>query len=129
MTSAQGLIGHHEFFDDRSFTRTGKNDSGAPSFRVSPITPVLPGHKWHGEVWAKGTAATGSSQIALSWFDINDSWLGGATSASLPLGTTGWTKLSIDGTAPAGSASMQIHLKSGDNSGTVWFDDLVVTPA
>ena len=110
-----------------SFTRTGKDPSGAPSWRVSPITPVQAGQKWHGEVWAKGTAATGSSQIALSWFDINDKWLGGATSASLKAGTTAWTKLSIDGIAPAGSASMQIHLKSGDNSGTVWFDDVSVT--
>jgi hypothetical protein len=110
-----------------SFTRTGKNDSGAPSWRVSPITPVQAGQKWHGQAWAKGTAATGSTQIALSWFDINDNWLGGATSASLPPATTTWTKLSIDGTAPTGSASMQIHLKSGDNSGTVWFDDVIVS--
>ena len=41
----------------------------------------------------QGNAATGTTQIALSWFDINDKWLGGASSASLPAGTTGWTKL------------------------------------
>jgi hypothetical protein len=110
-----------------SFTRTSKNPSGAPSVRVSPIAPVQPGQKWHGEVWAKGNAATGQTQIALSWFDINDKWLGGASSASLPAGTTNWTKLSVDGVAPAGAASMQIHLKSGDNSGTIWFDDISVT--
>jgi hypothetical protein len=110
-----------------SFTRTSKDPSGAPSVRVAPITPVQPGQKWRGEVWAKGTAATGQTQIALSWFDSKDSWLGGASSASLPAGTTGWTKLSVGGVAPAGAASMQIHLKSGDNSGTIWFDDASVT--
>jgi Cellulase (glycosyl hydrolase family 5) len=110
-----------------SFTHTSKTAAGAPSFRVSPITPVQPGQKWHGEVWAKGNAATGSTQIALSWFGADDQWLGGASSASLPLGTTNWTKLSVDGIAPAGAASMQIHIKSGANSGTIWFDDVVVS--
>jgi hypothetical protein len=110
-----------------SFTRTGKDPSGAPSIRVAPITPVQPGQKWHGEVWVKGNAATGQSLIALSWFDANDKWLGGVSSAALKAGTTNWTKLSVDGVAPAGSASMQIHLKSGDNSGTMWFDDVAVS--
>ncbi|GAA2604781.1 glycoside hydrolase 5 family protein [Paractinoplanes durhamensis] len=110
-----------------SLTGTGKTPAGSPSFRVAPIGPVSAGQKWHGEVWVRGNAATGTTQIALSWFDINDKWLGGNTSAALPTGTTNWTKLTADGVAPAGSASMQIHLKSGDNKGSVWFDDVVVT--
>jgi hypothetical protein len=110
-----------------SLTNTGKTSAGSPSYRVSPVDPVKAGQKWHGEVWAKGSATTGSSQIAFSFFDINDKWLGGVSSASLPAGTTGWTKLVVDGVAPAGSTSMQVHLKSGDNKGTVWFDDAVVS--
>ena len=109
-----------------SFANTGKTTSGAPSMRVSPITPVQPGKKWHGEVWARGNAATGTTQISLSWFDINDKWLGGVSSAALPVGTTSWIKLVVDGIAPAGSASMQVHLKSGDNKGTIWFDDVTL---
>ena len=111
-----------------SFTNTGKSDAGsAPSYRVAPIAPVQSAQKWHGEVWARGSNATGVSQIALSWFDINDKWLGGVSSPNLATGTTGWTKLSVNGSAPAGSASMQVHLKSGDNDGTVWFDDVLIT--
>ncbi|MBU2662598.1 cellulase family glycosylhydrolase [Actinoplanes bogorensis] len=111
-----------------SMTNTGKTSAGSsPSYRVAPIAPVKPGQKWHGEVWARGNAATGTTQIALSWFDANDKWLGGVSSSILPTGTTGWTKLAVDGVAPAGSASMQVHLKSGDNTGTVWFDDAVIT--
>ncbi|MEU4242143.1 glycosyl hydrolase [Actinoplanes sp. NPDC026619] len=110
-----------------SLTNTGKNASGTPSFRVSPIAPVSSNQKWHVEAWVRGNAATGTTQIALSWFDINDKWLGGVASAALPVGTTNWTKLTVDGVAPAGSASMQIHLKSGENKGTVWFDDVVVS--
>ncbi|GIF18092.1 hypothetical protein BJ973_008943 [Actinoplanes tereljensis] len=110
-----------------TLTNTGKTASGAPSFRVAPLAPVVSGQKWHGEAWARGNAATGATQIALSWFDINDKWLGGGASALLPTGTTNWTKLVVDGVAPAGSVSMQIHLKSAENTGTVWFDDVVVS--
>jgi hypothetical protein len=110
-----------------SFADTGKTAAGSPSYRVAPITPVQGGQKWHAEVWARGNAATGTNQIALSWFDAGDKWLGGAASAALPAGTTNWTKLTVDGAAPAGAASMQIHLKSGENDGTIWFDDVVVS--
>ena len=109
-----------------SFTNTGKTASGVPSMRVSPITPVQAGQKWHGEVWARGNAATGATQISLSWFDVKDKWLGGASSATLPVGTTSWIKLAVDGVAPAGSVSMQVHLKSGANKGTIWFDDVAL---
>jgi hypothetical protein len=111
-----------------SFTNTGKSTTGStPSYRVAPIPAVQSGQNWHGEVWARGNKSTGASQIALSWFDINDKWLGGVSSPSLVDGTTDWMKLSVDGPAPAGSASMQVHLKSGDNDGTVWFDDVAVS--
>ncbi|WP_240670118.1 cellulase family glycosylhydrolase [Actinoplanes solisilvae] len=110
-----------------SMTNTGKTSAGSPSYRVAPIAPVKSGQKWHGEVWARGNAATGTTQIALSWFDANDKWLGGASSTWLPVGTTGWTKLVVDGVAPAGSVSMQVHLKSGENKGTVWFDDALIS--
>ncbi|HEX5199147.1 MAG TPA: cellulase family glycosylhydrolase [Actinoplanes sp.] len=110
-----------------TMTNTGKTPAGSPSYRVSPIVPVQPGQNWHAEVWARGNAATGATQIALSWFDAGNRWLGGASSASLPPGTTNWTKLSVDQVAPAGAASLQIHLKSGDNTGTVWFDDVAMT--
>ena len=110
-----------------SMTNTGKTAAGSPSYRVAPIAPVKAGQKWHGEVWARGNAATGTTQIALSWFDANDKWLGGASSTWLPVGTTGWTRLVVDGVAPAGSASMQVHLKSGENKGTIWFDDALIS--
>ncbi|MGX6603073.1 cellulase family glycosylhydrolase [Micromonosporaceae bacterium Da 78-11] len=109
-----------------SFTNTGKSAAGSPSYRVAPITPVQSAQKWRAEVWARGSGATGATQIALSWFDINDKWLGGVSSPVLPTGSTGWTKLTTSGAAPAGSASMQVHLKSADNDGTVWFDDVAI---
>ncbi|WP_285555820.1 glycosyl hydrolase [Actinoplanes regularis] len=114
-------------FGSVQFSATRRNGIDLPSLRIAPITPVQPGGKWHAEAWAKGQNATGSNQIALSWFDANNKWLGQAQSKQLPAGTTGWIRLTVDATAPAGAASVQLHLKSGDNSGTVWFDDVVLS--
>ncbi|MEU4688183.1 cellulase family glycosylhydrolase [Actinoplanes sp. NPDC023714] len=109
------------------FSGTGRTSAGLPSVRTSPVNPVLPGQKWHAEAWAKGTGVTGSNEIALSWFDANDKWLGQSSSKQVAKGTSNWTKLTVDATAPAGAASVQLHLKSGDNSGSVWFDDVVLS--
>ncbi|BCY14113.1 cellulase family glycosylhydrolase [Actinoplanes sp. L3-i22] len=109
------------------FNGTSRTDTGLPSLRTSPVTPVQPGYRWHAEAWAKGQNLTGTTEIALSWFDANDKWLGQSQSKPLPTGTTGWTKLTVDATAPAGAASVQLHLKSGDNKGTAWFDDVAVS--
>ncbi|WP_328460837.1 cellulase family glycosylhydrolase [Actinoplanes sp. NBC_00393] len=109
------------------FSRTTRTSSGLPALRTSPISPVQAGQRWHAAAWARGSNATGITEIALSWFDINDKWLGQATSARLKTGTTGWTKLTVDAVAPAGATSVQLHLKSGDNTGTVWFDDVTLS--
>ncbi|WP_229069516.1 cellulase family glycosylhydrolase [Actinoplanes sp. DH11] len=106
------------------FSGTGRSGSNIPSVRTSPVTPVQPGKAWHAEAWAKGLNVTGSNEIALSWFDANDKWLGQNSSKQVAKGTSGWTKLTVDAVAPAGAASVQLHLKSGDNTGTVWFDDV-----
>ncbi|WP_203827539.1 cellulase family glycosylhydrolase [Actinoplanes palleronii] len=109
------------------FSGTNRSDTGLPSVRTAPVTPVQPGQKWHAEAWAKGQNVTGTSEIALSWFDAGDKWLGQASSKPVPAGTSGWTRLTVDTTAPAGAASVQLHLKSGDNKGAVWFDDVTLS--
>ncbi|WP_436527323.1 cellulase family glycosylhydrolase [Actinoplanes sp. HUAS TT8] len=109
------------------FSGTGRTDSGLPSIRTAPVSPVQGGQRWHAEAWAKGQGLTGTTEIALSWFDADDRWLGQAQSRPLATGTTGWTKLTVDATAPAGAAGVQLHLKSGDNKGTVWFDDVALS--
>jgi hypothetical protein len=107
------------------FANTGRASSGLPSIRTAPINPVLPGQKLRAEAWAKGLNVTGTNEIALSWFDANDKWLGQNTSKQVAKGTSNWTRLTVDAVAPAGAASVQLHLKSGDNTGSVWFDDVV----
>jgi hypothetical protein len=108
------------------FTNTGGTSGGMPSLRLSPIEPVQAGQLWRVQVWAKGSMATGTNQLALSWFDVTGRYLTQTSSAPLPAGTTSWTALSVRATAPAAAASVEIHLKSGNNTGTVWFDDMTI---
>ncbi|GAA4946854.1 cellulase family glycosylhydrolase [Actinoplanes utahensis] len=109
------------------FSGTGRTDAGLPSLLTSPITPVQAGHKWRAEAFARGASATGTTEITLSWFGADGEWIGQHSSNRLPAGTTSWTKLVVNATAPAGAAGVQLHLKSGDNKGTVWFDDVAVS--
>ncbi|MEU4243366.1 glycosyl hydrolase [Actinoplanes sp. NPDC026619] len=109
------------------FSGTTRSGNNLPSLLTSPITPVQPGAAWHAEAYARGTAATGITEIALSWFDINGTWISQNTSNRLPAGNTTWTQLVVDTVAPAGAAGVQLHLKSGDNTGTVWFDDVAIS--
>jgi cellulase (glycosyl hydrolase family 5) len=109
------------------FSRTSRTSAGLPSLRVSPITPVQPGYRWRAEAYARGSNATGTTEIALSWFDANGKWISQSTSNQLPQGNTGWTKLVVETTAPPRAAGVQLHLKSGDNTGTVYFDDVAVS--
>jgi hypothetical protein len=109
------------------FSGTTRSGSNLPSLLTSPITPVQGGHSWHAEAYARGVSATGITEIALSWFDINGTWIGQNTSNRLPTGNTGWTELSVDAVAPAAATSVQLHLKCGDNTGTVYYDDVSIS--
>ncbi|MCW2140388.1 Cellulase (glycosyl hydrolase family 5) [Actinoplanes cyaneus] len=106
------------------FSGTGRDPRGLPSLRISPVTPVRGGQTWSASAWARGENATGTTEIALSWFDERGRWIRQDTSARLKRGTTGWTKLTVNAVAPDHAAGLQLHLKSGDNAGSVWFDDV-----
>ncbi|WP_307833809.1 cellulase family glycosylhydrolase [Actinoplanes derwentensis] len=109
------------------FSGTTRTAAGLPSLIISPITPVQAGFRWRAEAFARGINATGTTEIALSWFDVNGKWISQNLSNRLPAGNSGWTKLVVEAVAPAGATSVQLHLKSGDNTGTVWFDDVAIS--
>ncbi len=106
------------------FSGTGRDMRGLPSLRISPVTPVQGGQSWSASAWACGLDATGTTEITLSWFDDRGQWIRQDRSARLPRGTTDWTRLTVDAVAPEDAAGVQLHLKSGDNAGSVWFDDV-----
>ena len=108
---------------------SGGDNQAVPAFYSAPISPqVVPGQVYAAAAWARGLNATGSTRVALSWFSASGAYVGQTESMPLAAGTTSWTYLVAQGAAPVSAAYVLIYLKSSDNSGTAWFDDVSFTP-
>jgi hypothetical protein len=104
------------------------SDADMPAFYTVPVQPqIVPGCQYRVTAWVRGQAATGTTVVNVSWFNDQGVFMSGSDSAGLGPGDTGWTELEATGTAPPGAAFAEIWLKSADNSGTVWFDDVTWT--
>jgi hypothetical protein len=104
---------------------SGGSDGGVPAFYTVPVQPlVVPGGRYRVTAWVRGRQATGTTLVNVSWFNDQGVFMSGSDSPSLGWGDTAWTELAVTGTAPAGAAFAEIWLKSADNAGTAWFDDV-----
>ena len=104
------------------------SDGGVPAFYTVPVQPqIVPGGQYRVTAWVRGQAATGTTVVNVSWFNTQGVYMSGSDSAGLSPGDTDWTELEATGTAPPGAAFAEIWLKSADNSGTAWFDDVTWT--
>jgi hypothetical protein len=110
-------------------SQTTGDATGAPSFFAMPvITPLRVGEQFHVQGWAKGEGVTGINVVSVSWFGAGYVYLGQDASTPLRYGTTPWTELTALVTVPAGALYARIYVKSFNNRGTVWFDDVTFTP-
>jgi hypothetical protein len=101
------------------------SDGGMPAFYTVPVSPrIVPGDRYRVTAWVRGKGATGTTVVNVSWFNTEGVFTSGTDSAVLSPGDTDWTELEATGTAPPGAAFAEIWLKSADNSGVVWFDDV-----
>jgi hypothetical protein len=106
-------------------TGTSSSDDNAPGLWAVPVNShVVPGQTVAASVWGRGQNAKGDNRLSISFFDTNGVYCGQIESPSVPSGSTGWAKLTASGTVPPDAAYVRLYLKSSDNSGTVWFDDV-----
>ena len=111
-----------------TLSATGGNSSVVPSFeQTSAAVPTVTGERFVATAWAKGAGVTGTNTIAIAWFGASGNYLGSTSSAVLPTGDPGWTQLTVASPAPAGAAYDEVHLKSEDNTGTVWYSNVGLT--
>jgi hypothetical protein len=61
----------------------------------------------------------------LAWFGPNG-YISQNESVVANTRTIGWQQLTISGDAPVGATIVQVHLKSANNPGTSYFDDVSV---
>ena len=107
---------------------TKSSGGGDPAFVAAPVTqPTAAGQTFELTAWAEGTNATGQNRVAICWFTASGGYLSEADSPILPIGATNWLQLKVTSAAPSGAAYELIYLKSGDNAGTVHFDDITFT--
>lgn len=88
--------------------------------------PVRPGKRYRATVWIRTEKATGNNQIGLFWY-TGDMWHYIREDRSETVtGTNDWRKISITASAPKNAAFVRVNLISENNSGKVWFDDVVL---
>jgi hypothetical protein len=100
---------------------TGPGSFPAAWSTVPNLGLLTPGETFRASAWAKGLDATGTTQIALAWFNYANQYIGNSVSPALAPGTTGWAHLVCSASAPDGAAYAELSLQSYGNAGTVWF--------
>ncbi|HEU5354909.1 MAG TPA: hypothetical protein VFU65_10630 [Actinocrinis sp.] len=121
-------VGHDTPGGSARISGSGGSDADMPAFYTVPVQPqISPGSQYRVTAWVRGHRATGTTVVNVSWFDSQGVYLSGSDSTALKPGDPDWTQLQATGTAPPGAAFAQLWLKSAQNSGTVWFDDVTWT--
>ncbi len=99
----------------------GSQGAQAAWSTTADLGAITPGQRVAAAVWARGAAATGRTTISIAWFNDRDTFLANATSAPLPTGRTGWTRLHVASSAPIGAAYAVVNLQSYADKGKVKF--------
>ena len=99
-----------------------------PCWFVEPMTPVTREEATL-SAWVRGRQATGTTEVDIAWLDYAGREVGRVASTPLPLGDTGWTRLTASGTPPLSAVATRIRLCSSGNAGAAWFDDVTVASA
>jgi len=115
----------HDAAGSVRLSHTGTSADGNPAYVATPVVqPTSAGQTFEMTAWPKGDNATGENRIAICWFDVDDNYLKETDSPILPTGTTDWHWLTVTSKSPSGAAYELSYLKSGGNTGTVYFDDV-----
>jgi hypothetical protein len=90
---------------------------------------LLSGTTYSLECMAKGQDVAGAAELRLIFGnqDTEDFKLGEHVAKTESDGAFAWRKISAEFTVPAGASGAHLHL-SLNGSGTVWFDDVRITP-
>ncbi|MEA2672283.1 MAG: hypothetical protein QOG45_2503 [Chloroflexota bacterium] len=103
--------------------------AGDHCWAVQPLDPPRTGGRYSLSAWARGRSATGRTAVEVAWLDYRGGAIDTAASSPLTEGDTGWTRLSVSSSVPAGTVAAELRLCTAENSGSAWFDDVRFDPA
>lgn len=111
--------------------RSGKHALGMINARDgawhSVPVPVWAGKTYTLSAWVKPTAATGENRAVLMWYSGNMwTWLSQEVTESVA-GDGDWRQVTVKGVAPKDAVIARITLISKDNTGSVAWDDVMLT--
>ena len=92
---------------------------------------VEPGRPYRVEGWVRTEGVEGSGVcIDFSWYDAYGTRLGTAATQPRVMGTTAWTKVSLEAFVPPAAAKRCLlgTPVTGNTKGKAWFDDLRIVP-
>jgi subtilase family serine protease len=90
---------------------------------VGYILPTTPGTAYTAKVWAK---KTGTAYTIAELRFLNSSWAALPGGVGQPIASTGYTELTMSGTAPTGTAYVYV-IASKDGGGSIEVDDFCLT--
>lgn len=99
----------------------GHNSSAASRIKCTE------GDSFYAEIWYKGSANfSGGGALFLLWDGPSGTYAGANTSVVTPAATTAWQKVTLRGTAPAGTTGVQLYWETpavaGDVGKFIYFD-------
>jgi predicted phage tail protein len=88
---------------------------------VTPTIPCSPGDKFYFESYGKLISGTQVGRLAIQFFNAAGAQISASSSSAA---TASWTLLSVTGTAPALTASVQFYIAGTTAIGTTYWDNL-----
>jgi len=85
--------------------------------------PVCPGKMYRFTGWAKTKDASGETYLVLAWFN-EKGWISNSYHGFFLTGNSDWARLSVSDVPPEDATYAILYLRSDDNSGVAWFDDV-----
>jgi hypothetical protein len=86
---------------------------------------ATPGTLYKASVWLKTSGVTQNARLTINFWNSSSTHLGSFSSGSVT-GTTNWTPVSVQATAPANTAFIRLEFRLY-GPGTLWADDVVLT--
>jgi TolA-binding protein len=85
--------------------------------------PVFPGKLYTFTAWVKTLNASGETYLVIAWFN-EKGWICNSYHGFFLTGNNDWTKLSVSDVPPKDATYAILYLRSDDNPGSAWFDDV-----